>query len=78
MTMVEMLKQSGLRSLLGIVIVILFFVIVVFSIFGRGRSAGAKEISKDLNDVKAGEAITTASVTAAIAAAICNYRKNNQ
>jgi oxaloacetate decarboxylase gamma subunit len=80
MTIVDMLGQSGVLTLLGMGIVFGFLIILIvcvtlvgklFRALGQGESAGARPA------VPSGPATaaTTAAVTAAIGAAVTEYRK---
>ena len=82
MTIVEMLGQSGVLTLLGMGIVFGFLVIMIISITVVGKIIHAIGADKDLTAPPQGAAAsagtgagTNAAVTAAISAAVTEYRK---
>jgi oxaloacetate decarboxylase gamma subunit len=84
MTIVEMLGQSGVLTLLGMGIVFGFLVVMVITITLAGKIIHALGLDKDAGSVgaKAGPAVPAntgnkAQVTAAISAAVNEYRKTN-
>ena len=80
MTIVEMLGQSGVLTLLGMGIVFGFLVIMIISITVVGKIIHAIGADKDLTAPPQGTAASAgagnnAAVTAAISAAVTEYRK---
>jgi len=80
MTIFGMLEQSGVLTLLGMGVVFSFLVILIFAITAMG-----KIVSKFVPEKEGKPAVSTvqrtgndASVTAAISAAVNEYRKNNK
>ena len=83
MTIVEMLGQSGVLTLLGMGIVFSFLVIMIIAITMTGKVIHALGWDKNVQPA-AGSASSPAknqgndaAVTAAIGAAVNEYRKNN-
>jgi oxaloacetate decarboxylase gamma subunit len=79
MTILEMLEQSGVLTLLGMGIVFGFLVILVISVSLMGKiiqalGAGKNEIPSSM--AVAGTTAKSTAVTAAITAAVSEYRKN--
>ena len=83
MTIMEMLGQSGVLTLLGMGIVFSFLVIMVLCVTAMGKIVHALGADKDVTaPVPGGSAPVTGpakntAVTAAIAAAVNEYRKEN-
>jgi oxaloacetate decarboxylase gamma subunit len=85
MTIVEMLEQSGVLTLLGMGIVFGFLVIMIITITLAGKVIHALGMDKEdapassggAKAVPAAGAGNNAAVTAAISAAVNQYRKNN-
>jgi oxaloacetate decarboxylase gamma subunit len=86
MTIVEMLGQSGVLTLLGMGVVFGFLVIMVITINLAGKVVHALGLDKDTAasavGVKTGSAVPAdtgnkAQVTAAVSAAVNEYRKSN-
>jgi oxaloacetate decarboxylase gamma subunit len=81
MTIVEMLGQSGVLTLLGMGVVFGFLVIMVITINLAGKVVHALGLDKDTAaGVKTGSAVpantgNNAQVTAAVSAAVNEYRK---
>ncbi|MDR0878155.1 MAG: OadG family protein [Treponema sp.] len=88
MTIVEMLEQSGVLTLLGMGIVFLFLVILIICVTLMGKIIHA--LGADKSDqgsavtrsprpavLPANQAAKTGAVTAAITAAVHEYRQNN-
>jgi oxaloacetate decarboxylase gamma subunit len=85
MTIVEMLGQSGVLSLLGMGVVFGFLVILIIAVSLAGKVFHTLSLDKDVgaparSAVAAGPstAAKTAAVTAAISAAVAEYRKNEE
>jgi oxaloacetate decarboxylase gamma subunit len=81
MTITEMLEQSGVLTVLGMSVVFSFLIILIFAITGVGKIIGALKLNKGL--ITVGQAVSAvsgdvASVTAAISAAVTQYRKSNK
>jgi len=81
MTITEMLEQSGVLTVLGMSVVFSFLIILIFAITGVGKIIGALKLNKGL--IMAGQSVSAvsgdvASVTAAISAAVSQYRKSNK
>jgi oxaloacetate decarboxylase gamma subunit len=78
MTIVEMLGQSGVLTLLGMGVVFGFLVIMVITINLAGKVVHALGLDKDAG-LKTGSAAPAsghnAQVTAAVSAAVNEYRK---
>ena len=83
MTIFEMLGQSGVLTVLGMGIVFSFLVILVLCVSAMGRIIHALGGDKDVAAVTAAsapsqtDAAQSAKLTAAITAAVNEYRKNN-
>jgi len=80
MTIMEMLGQSGVLTLLGMGVVFSFLIIMVISITLVGKVIYALGLDKDVKPAKTGASAsgtTDAGVTAAISAAVNEYRKKN-
>ena len=85
MTIVEMLGQSGVLTLLGMGIVFSFLIILVVVIEWTGRMINAKGLDTDTAvpsaqtgiSAKMSETGNGAEITAAITAAISEYRKSH-
>ncbi len=80
MTIMEMLGQSGVLTLLGMGVVFGFLIIMVISITLVGKIIHALGLDRDVSVVKTGSpasGTTDAGVTAAISAAVNEYRKKN-
>ena len=82
MTIMEMLGQSGVLTVLGMGIVFSFLVIMVVCVSIMGRIIHALGVDKDLaesaeggSSQASGPVKTTAAVTAAITAAVTEYQK---
>jgi oxaloacetate decarboxylase gamma subunit len=80
MTIFDMLEQSGALTLLGMGVVFSFLIIMIFAISGMG-----KIINRSVREKEGMPAVSTAQktgidagVTAAISAAVNQYRKNNK
>jgi len=81
MTIVEMLEQSGVLTVLGMSVVFSFLIILIFAITGVGKIIGALKLNKGLmaaGQVSSAVSGNAASVTAAISAAVSEYRKSNK
>ena len=85
MTIVQMLEQSGVMTLLGMSIVFGFLVIMVICVSAMGKvihalginkGAGASGVSSQAS-IQATSTVKSAAVTAAITAAVSEYRKDN-
>jgi len=79
MTIMEMLGQSGTLTVLGMGVVFGFLIIMVIAVNLMGRIVHALGADKDVAELPksaAGTTVQSAAVTAAIAAAITEYRKN--
>ena len=82
MTIMEMLEQSGVLTVLGMGVVFSFLIIMIFAITGVGKIINALKLNKELM-TRALAAAPSASVsgnavTAAISAAVNEYRKTNK
>ena len=82
MTIMEMLGQSGVLTVLGMGIVFSFLVIMVICVTLMGKIVHALGADKDVLAPAAGsgsasESAKTTAVTAAITAAISEYQKNS-
>ena len=82
MTILEMLGQSGILTVLGMGVVFGFLIIMVFCVSAMGKILRALGVAKDepqaaASFVQAGGADRKKAVAAAIAAAVTEYRKNN-
>jgi oxaloacetate decarboxylase gamma subunit len=85
MTIVEMLGQSGVLSLLGMGVVFGFLVILIIAVSLAGKVFHTLGLDKDVRApvrpaVSAGPstAAKTAAVTAAIRSAVAEYRKDER
>jgi oxaloacetate decarboxylase gamma subunit len=81
MTILEMLEQSGVLTLLGMSIVFGFLIVLIIAVTIVGKFIQVIGADKDLRGPKAGTAAPggsgNAAVTAAISAAVTEYRKTN-
>jgi oxaloacetate decarboxylase gamma subunit len=84
MTIVEMLEQSGVLTLLGMGVVFSFLAILIVAVTLVGKFIHAIGADKDLNQpaktgtgAPANSAAKATAVTAAITAAVTEYRKTN-
>jgi oxaloacetate decarboxylase gamma subunit len=79
MTIFDMLGQSGALTLLGMGVVFSFLIIMVFAITGMGKIINRAVREKESPAVSTVQSTgTDAGVTAAISAAVNQYRKNNK
>ena len=80
MTIMEMFGQSGVLALLGMSVVFSFLVIMIISITLTGKIIQALGIGKASGTpapIGSASGTDNNSVTAAISAAVNEYRKNN-
>lgn len=83
MTIVEMLEQSSVLTLLGMGIVFGFLVILIITVSLMGKLIQALGWDKDVGQTekppasRASPAAKTGAITAAITAAVAEYRKTN-
>ena len=84
MTIFEMLGQSGVLTLLGMAVVFSFLVIMVLCISLAGKVIHALGLDKDVSGQGGGSSasrtdteVVPAAITAAVTAAVHEYRKNN-
>jgi oxaloacetate decarboxylase gamma subunit len=86
MTIVEMLEQSGVLTLLGMGVVFSFLVVLIICISLAGKFIHALGVDKDVLPLAAAAPRASAgssnagngpAVTAAITAAVNEYRKTN-
>jgi len=81
MTIMEMLGQSGVLTVLGMGVVFSFLIILIFAITLVGKLINALKLNKDLLAAGQTAAVVSgnaASVTAAISAAVTEYRKTKK
>jgi oxaloacetate decarboxylase gamma subunit len=85
MTIMEMLGQSGVLTVLGMGVVFSFLIIMIFAITGVGKIIIALKLNKELvtQALAASPSASVVSenavsVTAAISAAVKEYRKSNK
>jgi len=84
MTIMEMLGQSGVLTVLGMGVVFSFLIILIFAITGVGKIINALKLNKELmtqvlaTAPSASVSVNSASITAAISAAVTEYRKSNK
>jgi oxaloacetate decarboxylase gamma subunit len=81
MTIAEMLEQSGVLTLLGMGVVFSFLIILIFAITGVGKIINALKLNKELMPqalaaVPSASVVSSNAVTAAISAAVNEYRKS--
>jgi oxaloacetate decarboxylase (Na+ extruding) subunit gamma len=79
MTITVMLEQSGVLTVLGMGVVFSFLIILIFAISGVGKIINALKLNKELmpHALAAAPSVNAVSVTAAISAAVKEYRKSN-
>ena len=81
MTIMDMLEQSGVLTLLGMGIVISFLIIMIIAISLMGKIIHALGWDRDAQSAGLSPAVprqgNNAEVTAAIGAAVNEYKKNN-
>jgi len=83
MTIEVMLEQSGILTLLGMSVVFSFLIILIFAITGVGKIMNALKLNKELMPqalaaAPSASAVSAGAVTAAISAAVNEYRKSNK
>jgi len=89
MTIDVMLEQSGVLTLLGMSVVFSFLIILIFAITGVGKIINSMKLNKELipqalaaapsaSAASAAAAASANAVTAAISAAVNEYRKSNK
>ena len=86
MTIMDMLGQSGVLSLLGMSVVFGFLIIMVISVTLMGKIIHALGLDKDVTQPRAqggqfnagSSAAKSTAVAAAITAAVTEYQKNEQ
>ena len=82
MTIMEMLGQSGVLTVLGMGVVFSFLVILIIVISIAGKIISALKLNKDLLvqsiAVPASSAVSGSAITAAISAAVTEYRKSKK
>ena len=82
MTIVEMLGQSGILTVLGMGVVFGFLVIMVFCVSIMGKIIHALGADKDVSEPASGgsgpaSSVKTTAVAAAITAAVNTYQNEN-
>jgi len=81
MTILEMLGQSGVLTLLGMGVVFGFLAIMVVCVTVMGKVVHAlgadKDVTAPVPDAASSSPAKAAAVTAAIAAAVTEYQKTN-
>jgi len=82
MTITVMLEQSGVLTILGMGVVFSFLIILIISISGVGKIINALKLNKELMPhalaAVPSASANAAAVTAAISAAVKEYRKSNK
>jgi oxaloacetate decarboxylase gamma subunit len=82
MTIMEMLGQSGVLTVLGMSVVFSFLIILIFAITGVGKIINALKLNKELmtNTLETATAASdyAGAIKAAIPAAVKEYRKTNK
>jgi len=83
MTIEVMLEQSGVLTLLGMSVVFSFLIILIFAITGVGKIINSLKLNKELIPQAlaaspSASAVSAGAVTAAISAAVNEYRKSNK
>ena len=80
MTIFDMLEQSGVMTLLGMGVVFGFLVLLVVSISLVGKIIQAFNLNKPVQSavLAVQKPEETGAITAAISAAVNEYRKNNK
>jgi oxaloacetate decarboxylase gamma subunit len=73
-----MLEQSGVLTILGMGIVFSFLIILIIAISGVGKIINALKLNKELLPHALAATPSNSSVTAAISAAVKEYRKSNK
>jgi oxaloacetate decarboxylase gamma subunit len=78
-----MLEQSGVLTLLGMGVVFSFLIIMIFAITAAGKIINALKLNKELMpqalaSVPSASVGSANAVTAAISAAVNEYRKSNK
>jgi oxaloacetate decarboxylase gamma subunit len=83
MTIVDMLEQSGVLTLLGMAVVFSFLVLVIISVTVVGKVIHAIGADKDVytppvvTGSSSSNAVKTTAVAAAITAAVTEYQNSN-
>jgi oxaloacetate decarboxylase gamma subunit len=80
MTIMEMLGQSGVLTVLGMSVVFSFLIILIFAITGVGKIINALKFNEEpiTNTLAPSASVSAGAVTAAISAAVKEYRKTNK
>jgi oxaloacetate decarboxylase (Na+ extruding) subunit gamma len=83
MTIEVMLEQSGVLTLLGMSVVFSFLIILIFAITGVGKIIIALKLNKELIPhalaaAPSSSVVSANAVTAAISAAVNEYRKSHK
>ena len=84
MTIEVMLEQSGVLTILGMSVVFSFLIILIFAIMGVGKIISALKLNNELMPQtvaaapSASVSTNAGSITAAISAAVNEYRKSNK
>jgi len=82
MTIDVMLEQSGVLTLLGMSVVFSFLIILIFAISGVGKVINALKLNKELPSSALPTALAAPAsanaITAAISAAVTEYRKSHK
>ena len=83
MTIMEMLGQSGVLTVLGMGVVFSFLIILIFAITGIGKIINALKLNKELMPqalaaAPSSSVVSENTVTAVISAAVNAYRKSNK
>ena len=78
-----MLEQSGVLTLLGMGVVFSFLIIMIFAITAAGKIINALKLNKELMPqalaaVPSAPVGSASAITAAISAAVNEYRKSNK
>jgi oxaloacetate decarboxylase gamma subunit len=76
MTIAEMLEQSGVLTVLGMAVVFAFLWLMIICVNLTGKAIHKMGLDKDVEQTPAARTGTPPQVTAAISAAVTEYRKN--
>jgi oxaloacetate decarboxylase gamma subunit len=78
MTIAEMLKQSAILTLLGMTVVFMFLWIMIICVNLTGKAIHKMGMDKDVRQPPAARTADPSEVTAAITAAVSEYRKGEK
>lgn len=78
MTIMEMLKQSAILTILGMAVVFMFLWIMIICVNLTGKAIHKMGMDKDVQQPPAARTADSSEVTAVITAAVNEYRKDEK